>query len=234
VAIHNVVNRISISTSSALFVNAGLEFGRQERGEGTRMTNNRAVNMEYTRRLYQNALDWYQNADSKAQVVLGIDGVFVAFVSGTAFAKPQELRAILGHFPTVAWILLACMVASLVVSMGAAIYCLWSRIYSERHLAGIIDAAVEKAKATGRGDMIYPPAISCFFQFIERLDRDKFRETLRSVDSDFEIAALASQIHIVSGNIRKKHSAVNLGFVFAAIALLMLFGTVASYVLVVV
>ncbi len=30
--------------------------------------------LEYTRRLYDNVLSWYKSADSKAQVIIAIDG----------------------------------------------------------------------------------------------------------------------------------------------------------------
>jgi hypothetical protein len=197
------------------------------------MTDRPINNIEYTRRLYQNVLDWYGNADSKAQVVLAIDGGLLAFVSSTVFSKPEDVRAILDALPGVTWILLVCMVISLMVSMGASICCLWARIYSERNLTEIINRAVEKAEASGYEDGNYPPTISCFFQFIERLDKERFRETLNSVNAEFEIEALASSIHILSGNVRKKHFAVNIGFISAAAALVLFFASAASYALLV-
>lgn len=195
------------------------------------MSNGNSSNIEYTRRLYQNVLDWYQNADAKAQVVLAIDGGLVAFISSTVFTKPEDIKAVIFALTGGTWALLICMVISLAVSMGASIYCLWARIYPEQKLKEFIDRAVEKAKVSGADDRYYPPTMSCFFQFIERLEKEKFRETLRSADAEFEIKALASQIHILSGNVRKKHFAVNIGFMFAAAALAFFFISAASYAL---
>ena len=49
-------------------------------------------NLEYTRRVYESVLGWYKSADSKAQVILAIDGAFVAFLTGTIFVKPDDLH----------------------------------------------------------------------------------------------------------------------------------------------
>lgn len=194
------------------------------------MANNHSENIEYTRRLYQNVLDWYRNADSKAQVVLAIDGGLVAFISSTAFSQPAQIKLIVGAVTPITLILLTLMVASLMISMGAAIFCLWARIYSAKNLKRIIDDAISKAKTSEFGNLPYPPSISCFFQFIERLDKEKFRETLNSVNPNFEIKALANQIYILSGNVRKKHYAVNIGFIFSLAALVFFFLSAINYV----
>ena len=194
------------------------------------MANNHSEKIEYSRHLYQNVLDWYDNADSKAQVVLAIDGGLVAFISSTTFSKPDDIKLIINAATPVTFWLLAAMVISLMVSMGAAIYCLWARIYSAKKLKKIIDKAISKAQVSEFGNAPYPPSISCFFQFIERLDKDKFRETLNSINPNFEIKALANQIHILSKNVRKKHFAVNIGFVFSLTALVLFFLSSISYV----
>jgi hypothetical protein len=55
-----------------------------------------------------------------------------------------------------------------------------------------------------------------FFQMVAALDVDAFRRRLAQADDEFEVEAMASQIHILSGKVRTKHRAVNLGFLFAA------------------
>lgn len=47
------------------------------------MADNVTSSLEYTRRLYESVLDWYKNADAKAQVVLSLDGIFLTFVGTT-------------------------------------------------------------------------------------------------------------------------------------------------------
>jgi len=195
------------------------------------MANKHNENIEYIRNLYQNVLDWYKNADSKAQVILAIDGGLVAFISSTAFAKPDEIKLILKEFTPITWMFLTFMFASLVASMGSAIFCLWSRIYSSEDLTIIIEKAISKAKTSEFSNYPYPPSVACFFQFIERLDKEKFRETLNSVNIDFEIKALSNQIYILSGNVRRKHYYVNLGFMFSLAALIFFFLSSISYLL---
>ena len=197
------------------------------------MTDNNTRHLEYTRRLYDNVMDWYRNADAKAQVILAIDGGFIAFVSSTIFAKPDELRPVLDAFVPVTWLILVLMMVSLLGSIGTSIYCLWSRIYSGKEIQAIIRDATVKAFPAEQSTECYPPSIVYFFQFIERLDKDRFVKTLEAVDPQFELESLTNQIYILSGNVRKKHFAVNLGFVLVAIALIMFFGVAGSYMLVV-
>ena len=187
--------------------------------------------LNYTRRLYDNVLDWYKSADSKAQVILAIDGGFIAFVSSTVFVNPGDLKIILGAFSPITWSALAIMIISLVGSIGASIYCLWSRIYSEKEIRKFIDDEVEKASVTSNESGGYPPSVSYFFQFIEHLDLEIFGSTIRKVDSQFELKALTSQIHILSGNVRDKHFAVNMGFALTSLSLIMFFAVAGSYTL---
>ena len=107
------------------------------------MTNNSNENLEYTRRLYDNVLDWYKNADTKAQVVLAINGGFITFVGSSVFKQAKEVKSLFDSFDCVTWIILALMIASLIGSIGTAIYCLWSRIYSEKNLRKIIEDALK-------------------------------------------------------------------------------------------
>ena len=185
--------------------------------------------LEYARRLYDNVLDWYKNADTKAQVVLAINGGFITFVGSSVFKKAEEVRSVTDSFDYVTWIILALMISSLIGSIGAAIYCLWSRIYSKKKLHKIIKDALKKYSPTDQEPDRYPPSISCFFQFLERLEKEKLRETLQSVDSKFEIKALTNQIHILSRNVKKKHFAVNIGFMLVATTLIMFFAMSISY-----
>ncbi len=76
----------------------------------------------------------------------------------------------------------------------------------------------------------YPPGVMWFFQHIAVLNAPMFRKTLRSVNGTFEVEAVASQIRILSNNVRKKHIGVNLGFMLAVITLLLFAAAAASYV----
>jgi len=183
--------------------------------------------VEYVRRLYDDVRGWYQNADTKAQVVLTIDGAFLAFLTGAIFVKPADLKLIVGAFSWWTWLFLTLMAWCLLASVMSAIHCLWSRIYSQKKLQEFIDSA----QSTSGKSVQYSPKTLWFFQMVANLEEDRFRATLEAVDSAFEISAMASQIQILSGNVRTKHRAVNVGFVLAATTLIFFFFAGLSYMM---
>jgi hypothetical protein len=182
--------------------------------------------LEYSRRLYDDVLDWYKSADSKSQVVLAIDTAFLAFLASTVFSEPDKLRAIVAVFGWVTWLNLTLMLLSLIVSIGSAIVCVWSRIYSLKEVKQIIKKTESRCQDPDK----YPPeTIMWFFQFVEILDQQKFQATLESVEEEFELKVLAEEIYILSGNVRRKHLAVNIGFGFAALSLIFFVVAAVSY-----
>lgn len=191
------------------------------------MTTNTSASVEYARRLYADVLGWYQSADTKAQVVLGIDGAFVAFFTSGIFANPGDLRAMVAMFSSWTWLFLCTMITSLLLSIFAALYCLWSRIYSEADVRRILQTSAK----VGSAPYVYPPKVMWFFQTVAALDADAFRQRLAQADDEFEVEAMASQIHILSGNVRTKHRAANLGFLFAATTLCLFLFAGISYAL---
>ncbi|HEX4959971.1 MAG TPA: hypothetical protein VF173_03965 [Thermoanaerobaculia bacterium] len=182
------------------------------------------ISAEYARRLYDDVLGWYHSADTKAQVVLGIDGAFVAFLASGIFAKPEDLRKIIALFSPWTWLLLCTMVVGLLASILAAIYCLWSRIYSREDLREIL----QQKKKAGAGRAT--PQVMWFFQLIAALEMETFRSALSHVSEEFELESMAWEIHVLSGNVRKKHRAANLGFLFAAVTLSLFLFAGISYV----
>jgi len=184
--------------------------------------------VEYARRLYEDVLGWYRSADTKAQVVLGIDGAFVAFLASGIFKKPEELKPIVAAAVLTPWIWvpLCTMVVSLLASMCAAIECLRSRTYSRAELRKTLSGAMK----TVAGRKSYDPKVLWFFQFVATLDMDIFRRDLAHANEEFEIEVMASQIQALSGNVRKKHRSANLGFLFAAVTLSLFLLAGISYV----
>jgi hypothetical protein len=174
-----------------------------------------SASVEYARRLYDDILGWYQSAETKAQVVIGIDGAFLAFLTSGIFEKPEDLRQIVAAFSPSTWLLLLLMAISLILSLLSGIYCLWSRIYSEARL----QAMIAKSRRPGSGGEVYDAEIMWFFQFVAAVDVDVFRRTLETAGEDLELQAMESQVRILSGNVRRKHQAANLGFLFTALTL---------------
>lgn len=182
--------------------------------------------LEYSRRLYDSVLGWYNSADLKAQVVLAIDTVFLAFLASAIFAEPTNLKKVIEAFSWLTWLTFSLMFLSLFVSIGAAISCLYSRTYSLHEVRQII----QKAESRAKDSHIYPPEpVVFFFQFIKELNEQKFQATLDAVGEDFEIEVLSREIYILSKNVSKKHQAVNIGFGAAGVSLILFAIAAVSY-----
>jgi hypothetical protein len=189
------------------------------------MTGPASNSLEYARRLYADVLGWYHSAETKAQVVIGIDGAFVAFLTASIFQKPEDLKGIVAAFSSTTWILFGLMSACLIVSLAAGIFCLWSRIYSENRLQDVITQACRPEAAGDR----YDANVMWFFQFVAAIKDDCFRRTLETADENFELNAMEAQIPILSGHVRLKHQAANLGFLFSSLTLVLFLFAGLSY-----
>lgn len=190
------------------------------------MTNENSPALEYARRVYDGVMDWYKNADSKAQVILTLDGAFLAFLTSSIFMEQYELSKILSRFGVETWLLLALMCTTLAGSILSAILCLWSRVYAGDKLDGMLrSGGVEVNKSE-----TYKPQFMFFFQFLSRLHPEQMAEKLSAVTEKYEIEALAYQSRILSENVMRKHYWVNKGFVLAGLSLLLFLGAGISYV----
>jgi hypothetical protein len=182
--------------------------------------------LKYTRRLYENVIGWYKNADFKAQVVLTLNGAFISFLTGSIFLKRSELSDLLSVIGPETFLLFAILAASIGISIIFALCCLYSRHKSaecKKEIRG-------NTSKLGREDGGYPPDFMWFFECIRHLDKNRFRVQLNTLDEKFEIDALANEISILSENVSKKHTWVNSSFVGFAVGLLAFLGMAISYV----
>src|SRR5215210_7004418 len=86
-----------------------------------------AASLEYAHRLYANVLSWYQSADTKAQVLLALDGVFLGLLAQGFVTEPERLRVALKVMGPATWTCLAAMTACLIGSIACAVLCLVPR-----------------------------------------------------------------------------------------------------------
>jgi hypothetical protein len=182
--------------------------------------------LEYTRRLYDNVIEWYKNADTKAQVILTLDGAFLAFLTNSVFMDPDDLALITQRFTSDMWLLLSLMCLCLASSIVCALLCFWSRLYSRADATILIGQTGPPAPDTAP----YSEHVMWFFQLIPYLDQAKFGRELQGIDEHFETAALASQIHKLAGNVSKKHYWANRAFLLAVFSLLFFLVFSARYV----
>lgn len=83
--------------------------------------------VEYARRVYDRAIDWYKVAEAKAQVLLTVNGAFVTIVFGLLSGNLMELAGFSSSSGIETWILLSIAVSTLMGAIGSAAACLLSR-----------------------------------------------------------------------------------------------------------
>ena len=141
--------------------------------------------LDDSRRLLELVIDWYKNADLKAQIILTINGAFLTFLTSSIFKSPEELTRVTHRFGASTWVLLILMCVCLVGSIVSALMCLWSRIFlfSKRD-----EVLVQARKGIKRAEK-YPAELMLFFETITWLEHDKFQLELLGRDKEFEIKA---------------------------------------------
>lgn len=182
--------------------------------------------VEYARRSYDSNLDWYKNADTKAEVILSLDGIFLAVVTGSIFMKRSDLLEILAGFTIWTWLFFGSMCVALAASILCAIACLWSRIplsqrAKEQYLASR-NIQVDRLET-------YLPEATFFFQKISWLNSELYQRLLLSTNKRFEIQALAADVHTLSRNVLRKHQLVDAGFFLTGLSLLLFLAVGISY-----
>jgi hypothetical protein len=181
--------------------------------------------LDYSRRLFERVIDWYKNADLKAQIILTINGAFLTFLTSSIFKNPEELAKVTQRFGFSTWLFLILMCVCLVGAIISALMCLWSRIFffSKRDEVLVVERkGIKDAKK-------YSPNVMLFFETISWLDHDKFQSQLLSIDKEFEIKALASQSYLLSKRVHIKHRIINFGFALSGGSLIFFLASGISY-----
>ena len=129
-----------------------------------------AAPLAYAQHVFDNYMEWYKTADAKAQLILGLDGAFLTFLTGSAFAKGKDVTDMLHKFGVETWILLSLMCAAMAISMFSALACLWSRVYKEREIAALVSPMTQRS---GRKKS-YSADVMWFFQMVHALKKDVF------------------------------------------------------------
>jgi hypothetical protein len=60
--------------------------------------------IEYIRRVYESARGWFTTAETKAQLLLTVNGVFITFSLGSVFGKVDEARTSVRAFGPDTWL----------------------------------------------------------------------------------------------------------------------------------
>jgi hypothetical protein len=79
---------------------------------------------DYLKRLYDDVLGWYRSADTKAQLLLTLNGVLITVATAVAFAKPEDVAARKAMISGRAWLPLiaatACVIGSVICAVAWA------------------------------------------------------------------------------------------------------------------
>lgn len=166
---------------------------------------------DYLTRLYDDVLGWYRSADTKAQLLLTLDGILITVAAAAAFGKPDEVATRKAAVSVWAWVLLIVAAAGVIGSVICAVICLFSRLSNARIERLVSDWGVRPDDVAS-----YRPAVGWWFGFIAILPQPQIVTYLRQIDHELERDALAQNIALLSVNVLRKHRWANRGWILAA------------------
>jgi hypothetical protein len=177
--------------------------------------------------VYTSTLDWYKVADSKGQLLLALNGVYITVLSSVTIASSQKLVKLRISLPPTAWFLLAGAAVATAISILMAIACLYSRL-SDARLKKLRESFTEQ---DAQGGVRYRPAALYWFGTIAYVDRGIGLKMLRSADEAFELSAVTEDLLLLARRVLAKHRWANWGWVAAGASLLLLLAAAVSAVI---
>ncbi|MEO6630585.1 MAG: Pycsar system effector family protein [Mucilaginibacter sp.] len=165
--------------------------------------------LAYCRNVYQQTLDWYKSAETKAQIILTLNGVFIGFLgSNVLLQKRAQGNSIFADL----WIVLIGLVLiGIIFSVIFSVLCLKSRLRKRERKFNVAD---KNDLTKYRSDMLF------FFEGVKQLDPGLFAEKLQGLTPKEEIEILSYDIVNLAKNVSRKHRYVNNSFLLFGISLL--------------
>ena len=172
-----------------------------------------AAALEYLRRAYDSNREWYKAAETKAQVLLGANGVFVGVVFGAILGRPSEARAVVSVFGVETWVFLSLAIVAIVGAVLCAAQTMWSLhgSVSVKELALLLESE--------NGSIRCKPAALWYFGYLGRIDSDVARRGFEALDGRSEIESLRYHLPSLSQRVLRKYWYMNLGWLFTAMGL---------------
>jgi hypothetical protein len=187
----------------------------------------RQAALEYLRGVGADQRYWYQSAETKAQLVLTVDGIFLTFLTASVLASRSDAAQATAVFGPETWAFLAAMSLCLALAILSAVTCVASRGLGRKEFRELLEhhgLDPEKAET-------YAPELTAFFYPLSVLKADRLAERMLTADQDFMVRALASVIVGISPNILAKHRWVNRAFILTGLTLGFFLCTGISYLL---
>jgi hypothetical protein len=174
------------------------------------------VEIEYVRRVYERAIDWYKVAETKAQLLLTVNGVFVTVVFGVNSGNMADARQFAGVLGVETWVFLLCFICALIGAVTCAAACLWSQ-----HRKTLKETFPRLGVDPG-APSTYRPEVLWYFGHLAHLKMEPAAAMISRADRDFEIKALSYNVVHLAGIVLRKHRLVNAGWALTALALIFL------------
>jgi hypothetical protein len=173
------------------------------------------ANIEYLRHMYDSMRVWYTAAETKAQLLLGINGVFITLLFTVLFSRPSDIRTGSDHFGIDTWIFITLSVTALSCAIVCAAACLWS-------LHGRSGAEFTRLGVNPQNPNSYRPEVLWYFGHVARLRPDAVSQRLLKVDRSSEARVLSYHVIDLSSKVLRKHRWMNLGWISTAVAVIAL------------
>ena len=180
----------------------------------------------YNTRLYADVFEWYKIAETKGQLLLTLNGVFVTALAGVLLLKPADV-AQAKTFGGWTWLCLAVLGFSVTASTFSAAMCVAARLRdaSKKRLKSKFKVDTEDART-------YRPETAWWFGYIATLQPkaqpNAITDYLRTASREFERDAITSAVAGLAPNVLRKHRWVNRGWWFAALALVSLLASIVT------
>jgi hypothetical protein len=185
-----------------------------------------AARTEYARRVYDRGLDWYKVAETKAQLVLTVNGVFVTIGFGVVSAGRGGVGARAGDLGPETWAFLAVAMSALAGAVTAAAGCLLSR---HRHniKADFKRLRIDHKDLTSQSP--YPVEALWYFGHLGSLPFARTVASFEQITEADEFKILTFHVVGLSQVVLRKHRLVNAGWLLTSVTLLSLLAATTSY-----
>jgi len=192
--------------------------------DGTTSRPSQTASVEYARRMYDRVIDWYKVAESKAQLILTVNGVFVSIAFGLASAGAGTgNRSPRPGAET--WTFLTIGALALCASIACAAVCLQSRHqFNARNDFSELGVNPDDPET-------YRPEALWYFGHIAHLPWRFAVAKLRTADEEFELNALTYNVYGLAKVVLRKHRFINAGWALTALGLIALVAAAASFVI---
>jgi hypothetical protein len=186
------------------------------------VSGDQAARLDYLRRAYESTREWYSSAETKAQLLLTINGLFITVLFSSVLGKADDARKTIAVFGSETWVFLGLALAAIIAAVCSATLTMWSRHgSSSSDELGLLGVQADDPDS-------YVPEVLWYFGHIARLDPSHVKDKLLNSDAQFEAIAISNSLIKLSHRVLRKHNCVNAGWISIAFALVMLAFAVSS------